>query len=204
MKALYMFCVLMGFIIGGVQKTMMYAAAEGNVASNQNIHVETTTKTYSCACDYCTCNFYISAVGDLRDIAVTAKEATLGSITQTRTVTLNIPTIGKQVLYSFMTTVPYSSSVFDEELVGKKIFFLFISEKPDAAMIKQNPLAQAMTKVYRRLASETLWTEVATLAHEGAIANLPALSVSIEANGDVSWMEGAEKMTISIGKGIIG
>lgn len=194
MKLLYIFASV---IASGVNDSMIHAAAQGNVT--------TTTKVYSCVCTGCTCNFYLNAIGDLKDIRVTAIERKLGSITKAGIdITLKIPRMGEQSLYSLVITIAYSSSELDKSLVNKPMFLLFVSEKPDSEILKSNPASVAMTKVYRRLSDETLWTEVATLAHDHMINELSVLSVHIDPNGNVTWTEGTEKRILPLGKAILG
>lgn len=194
MKLLYIFASVIAI---GVHTIMIHAAAQGNVT--------TTTKVYSCVCTSCTCNFYLNAVGDVKDIKITAVAQKLGLIKGSDIdVVLKIPRMGEQSLYSIVITTAYSKSELDRSLVNKPMFLLFVSEKPDSEILKSNPASVAMTKVYRQLSDETLWTEVATLAHEHMINEFFTLSVHIGPNGNVSWTEGTEKRILPLGKAILG
>jgi hypothetical protein len=194
MKLLYIFASVIAI---GVHTIMIHAAAQGNVT--------TVTKVYSCNCTGCTCNFYVNAVGDLKDIQVTAVEQKLSPLTRAGIdVVLKIPRVGEQSLYSLVITTAYSKSELDKSLVNKPMLLLFVSEKPDSELLKSDPTSVAMTKVYRRLFDETLWTEVATLPHDHMISELFTLSVHISPNGNVSWTEGTEKRVLPLGKAILG
>jgi hypothetical protein len=192
MKVMCALCIL---LTGGVYK-MAYGAPQ-----QQTVTVNYTV--YSCSCTGCTCNFYVNAVGDLRDIKVIAREQPLGAINTPLDVTITIPRLDQQLLYSLKITKPYSQTKLDIGLVGKQMFLLFITEKPDTKTLQLQPTCQAMTKVYRRLADEQLWTEIATLTFGALVDGLPPLSMHIDTNGQVSWMEGTEQKIIPLGKAIL-
>jgi hypothetical protein len=188
-------CALCIVLTSGVYKMTNGAPQQQTVTVNYTV--------YSCSCTGCTCNFYVNAVGDLRDIKVSAREQSLGAINTPLDVTITIPRIDQQLLYSLKITKPYSQKKLDVELVGKQIFLLFITEKPDTQTLQLQPTCQAMTKVYRRVADEQLWTEIATLTFSSSVDGLPPFLMHVNTNGQVSWMEGIEQKIIPLGKAIL-
>jgi hypothetical protein len=156
-------------------------AAGGDITNNSQV--------LTCNGKDVKCNYTLNAVGDLKDITVTAQAQTLTPISTPRALSLQFPAIGGQRLFKVIFTKPFSSDPLDMALANVPMEVLFVSSMPDVEARKEMPSAVSMIKIYRRMKGEQLWTERGTILFDQMTSNILPVTVKLNPNGVVDFVE---------------
>jgi hypothetical protein len=182
-----------------VLPSVAYGAAGGNIDPETTVN----TQVLSCSGTGVTCNYVLNAVGELKNIPLkTRARANLGTISEPRTIFITLPRINEQKLFELTLTEPFSPKRRDQALVGKPMEILFVSSKPDAEGLKQQPDALFMTKVYRRMKTQKggLWNERGTILSTITPEDMIPVHITIHSNGQVQFKLDNEIKEIFLGE----
>jgi hypothetical protein len=197
------------YILAGISSMLspmlLRAGAGGDISPQTTIEVVTNSQVWGCDGTNLVCNYAASAVGDLREISISgsAKKAqtALGAITTPRSISLQLPRIGGQELFTLTLTQPFSDNFLDKALVNVPMEVLFVSSMPDAAVRKEMPDALSMVKIYRRMGDETLWNERGTIPSNAVPTDLLPITVTINPDGVAEFIHNGEPKAYHLGKG---
>lgn len=185
-------------IIGLLPCSSLFAAAGRDLTTN--------TQILGCAGQGVTCNFALNATGDVKEIAIdkTTPVYNLGPINTMRTLSITFPLMNHQKVFTLILTQPFSSEPLDRAMVGVPMEVLLMTTIPDTEILKIDPAAVAMVKVYRRMLDEQLWTEMATMTSNAAITELLPVTLIINPNGKAEFFHQGQTKAIYFGEAIVG
>jgi hypothetical protein len=167
----------------------------------------TNTQILGCAGQGVTCNFALmNATGDVQNIVIakTTPVFDLGFINTTQTASITFPTMNHKKVFKVVFTKPFSSNLFDQQLVGVPMEILLATSIPDVEINKLDPTAVAMVKVYRRMQNEQLWTEMATITSDADITELLPVTLLLNPDGRAEFTHKGETKAVYFGQGIVG
>jgi hypothetical protein len=217
------YCGLACLVVVLIPCVRMFGAAGRDMTTNikgveaggdVTVITHANSNVFSCAGTGTPCNYAANAVGDLKEIEITApRRAThnLRAIAARRTISLTLPLIGNQELFTCVLTKPFSSDPLDMAMVGVPMQILLVGSVSDAEALKLKADTQSMVKIYRRMRgkgdlSETLWTEAATLVSNATDTDelLPATLI-LNADGTAEFVTNeGEPAALFLGKAILG
>jgi hypothetical protein len=179
----------------------------GSTEKKEDVGEKIKTNLMSCIANgKVNCDKAVTAVGDLKDIPISASakkaQTILGSITTPRTLSTQLPRIGGQELFTLTLTQPFSDNFLDKALANAPMEILFVSGAADTDAKKEMPDALSMVKIYRRMRDEKLWTEIATFSMNVAQSDMVSITVTMHSNGTTKFILDGEEQEIYLGKAV--
>jgi hypothetical protein len=165
------------------------------------------TQVYTCAgSGETTCDYILNTIGTTRELSLSPRvqlmATSIGIVREPHIINVSFPPTPTENmrLFTMRFTQSFSDTAEDRQVINKTVEVVLVAEKPDSETLKYHKDTVAMMGVYRRIAGEKKWTEMAIMLSSRAISDLKALIVEVKPDGvaTVIYQDRGEEKRVSL------